>query len=119
MSNRPALLLIVSIKLKEKSNFRLFFTLPMFVVLGLLDVLDDYCELATLFCPHVSYQTATGERKDVSASFRMVSGILMGSMWELAFKTGPLDLVDVDVRNKESAVKVKVLNALRQREKLI
>lgn len=109
MSNRPVLLLIVSIKLKEKSNFRLFFTLPMFVVLDLLDVLDDYCELAALFCPRASYRTAGGETQYVTSSLRMVSGILMGSMWELAFRTGPLDMVDVDVRDKNSAVKVKVL----------
>ncbi|MEL7609989.1 MAG: hypothetical protein AAGU74_10820 [Bacillota bacterium] len=109
MSNKPVLLLILSVGLKGKSKFRLFFTLPLFVVLALLDALDDLCELATVFCPRVSYRAANGEKRTLAAVLRPTSAVLTGCVWELAFHTGPLDMVDVDVKDKGSTVKVKVL----------
>ena len=109
MSNRPVLLLIVSVRIKGKSNFQLFFTLPLFVVLALLDTLDDFCELAVLFFPRVSYRAADGEKRTLAAALRSTSAVLTGCMWELAFHTGPLDMADVDVKHKGSIVKVRVL----------
>lgn len=109
MSNRPALLLLISVRVGEKSKVRLFLPLPLWVVLALLDVLDDYAEIAALFCGSVSYRTADGGKQTASAALRMVSGILTGCMWELAFETGPLDMVDIDVQNKKGPVRVRVL----------
>lgn len=109
MSNRSALLLIISVRVEGKSKVRLFLPLPLWVVLALLDVLDDFAELAALFCGNVSYRTADGGKQTAPAAMRTVSGILTGCMWELAFETGPLDMIDIDVKGAKGAVKVKVL----------
>ena len=106
-------MLIVSVRIKGKSNFRLFFTLPLFVVLALSDMLDDLCELVALFCPRVSYRAADGTQRTLAAALRPTSAVLTGCMWELAFHTGPLDMVDVDVKNKGSIVTGQSAYALR------
>lgn len=109
MSNRPALLLIISVRVEGKSNVRLFLPLPLWVVLALLDVLDDFAVIASVFCRNISYRTADGGKQTAPAALSMVSGILTGCMWELMFETGPLDMVDIDVKEKNGPVRVRVL----------
>ena len=108
MSNRPTFFLIVSVKAGKK-GVRFFFMLPMWLILDFLDVLDDICELTALFCKNVTYRTLDGSKQTLSDSLRMTSGLMNGILWELAFETGPLDMVDIDVTEKNDIVKVKVL----------
>lgn len=108
MSNRPAMLLWISIKVNGKSRFRFFLALPIFVALALADMLDDMGALAAVFFPRISIKTAGNRERTVSSMIHTVTGTLFDFLWEFIFVTGPLDLVDVDVQNKRGTVKVKV-----------
>lgn len=109
MSNRPTLFFLMSIRVAGKRKFRFFLLLPMWVVLDLTDVLDDLCRIAAAFCKNVSYRTIANGRQFVPDTLRTTSAVLTGCVMELAFETGPLDIVDIDVQKNRETVKLKVL----------
>ncbi len=109
MSNRPVFFLCFRIRVKQKSKFGLAFALPLFLAFAFLDTLDDFAELAKLFAPRAAITTAKAGRQTVAQWSASVTGSLMGVLWELAMKTGPLDLVDVDVNDKHGSVLFKLM----------
>ena len=109
MSNRPVFFLCFRIRVKQKSKFGLAFALPLFLAFAFLDTLDDFAELAKLFAPRAAITTAKAGRQTVAQWSASVTGSLMGMLWELAMKTGPLDLVDVDVNDKHGSVLFKLM----------
>lgn len=111
MWNKQVFLFIFSINIKNKTQkrVRLFFALPVFVVLSLIDMFDDMCILFSVLCPNASYKTSENGIQPISKLTRTISGTVFDFAWEFAFKTGPMDFVDVDVENKNELVKVKIL----------
>ena len=109
MSNRPTLFFVLSLGVGEKRNFRLFFLLPMWVALDLADALDDFCRIAAVLCKNAGYRTIENKKQAVSDTLRTTCGVLTGCMMELAFETGPLDIVDIDVNDRHGAVRLKLL----------
>lgn len=109
MSNRPVFLLFVRIRIKGKSRFRFSLPLPLYVGLAFADMLDDLGALTALFCPRVSFQTASNGEQLVSSLVRTITGTIFDFLWELVFFTGPLDLVDIDVEDESDTVQIKVM----------
>lgn len=109
MSNRPVFFLCFRIRVKQNSRFGFAFALPLFLAFAFLDTLDDFTELAKLFAPRAAITTAKAGRRTVAQWSASITGSLMEVLWELAMKTGPLDLVDVDVKNKRGSVLFKLM----------
>ncbi len=85
-----------------RRGFRLWLALPMPVLLMFVDMAED---LALLFSPFVNGKKASRRAKLVWAGMRILHAFAL----ELCFETGPADFVDVDVREKDEAVRVRVL----------
>ncbi len=109
MSNRPVFFLCFRLRVREKARFGFAFALPFFVLFAFVDVLDDIAQLAKLFAPRATITTAKDGERSAAAWCKSVTGSIMDLLWELAMKTGPLDLVDVDVTDKRGSVLVKLL----------
>lgn len=107
MSNRPVFFLYTRVRVRKKVNF--VFLFPFFILFAFVDVLDDIAQLVKLFSPRASILPEAGEGRSAAAWVASITGILLDLIWELAMKTGPLDLVDVDIRDKDESVLVKVL----------
>lgn len=111
MWNKYVCLLIASINIKprHKARFRMFFALPVFIILAFMDMLDDLSFLFAKICPYVTYKTAGNGVQSMPEAIRTLSGTLADFAWELAFEIGPYDFVDVDVKGKNELVRVKIL----------
>ena len=109
MSNRPVFFLYMRVQVKEKAKFRFAFVLPFFILFAFVDVLDDIAQLIKLFTPRASIMMAKEGERSAAAWCESITGTVMDLLWELAMKSGPLDLVDVDIKDKDSSVLVKVL----------
>ncbi len=109
MSSRPTLFFLMSMRVGGKQKFRFFLLLPMWVVLDLTDMLDDLCRITAAFCRNVSYRTIGNGRQFLPDTLRATSAALSGCVMELAFETGPLDIVDIDVWKNRETVKLKLL----------
>lgn len=111
MLNRPVFFFIVSVSFKRKKlkkngkprRFKLILPMPMYLLIMLLDIADDFVELGRLLSfgaiKKLKWEMLTNGAIKVSKAV----------MFELIFSTGPLDLVDVDCGDKENNVKVRCL----------
>ena len=111
MLNRPVFFFIVSVSFKRKKlkkngkprRFKLILPMPMYLLIMLLDIADDFVELGRLLSfgaiKKLKWEMLTNGAIKVSKAV----------MFELVFSTGPLDLVDVDCGDKENNVKVRCL----------
>ena len=109
MLNRPVFFLYTRVRVKEKAKFHFAFALPFFILFAFVDVLDDIAQLVKLFTPRASIMTAKEGERSAAAWCASITGSILDILWELAMKTGPIDLVDVDVKDKDGSVLVKVL----------
>ncbi len=109
MSNRPVFFLYTRVRVREKAKFHFAFVLPFFILFAFVDVLDDIGQLVKLFSPRANIHMAKEGERSAAAWIASVTGSILDLLWELAMKTGPLDLVDVDVKDKDESVLVKVL----------
>ena len=107
MSNRPVFFLYTRVRVRKKAN--LVFLFPFFILFAFVDILDDIAQLIKVFSPRAGALPETGETHTAAAWVASITGILLDLTWELAMKTGPLDLVDVDIRDKDESILVKVL----------
>lgn len=89
MSNRPALFLYLRLRHRKEKTHGIRVVLPLFVAFALVDMLEDWADLAALFRP----RSDAGFLRTVRAASQV--------FWELAFRTGPLDLVDIDIQRGE------------------
>lgn len=108
MSNRPVFFLCFRLRVREKAKFGFACALPFFVLFSLVDMLDDFTQLAKLFAPRAAIAPSKDGKRSI-ARCKSLAGIIMDLLWELAMETGPLDLVDVDVTDKSGSVLVKLL----------
>ena len=92
MSNRPVFFLCLHLRHKKEKPFRFFFALPLFVVFALADMLEDWAEIASLFRPR--------NKCAFTQTARAVSNVI----WEFAFHTGPLDIVNIDVQSEKETL---------------
>ncbi|HKM32084.1 MAG TPA: hypothetical protein VJX95_00790 [Oscillospiraceae bacterium] len=111
MLSRPVFFFIVSVSFKRKKlkkngkprRFRLILPMPMYLLVMLLDIADDFVELGRLLSfgaiKRLKWEMLTNGAIKVSKAV----------LFELVFDTGPLDLVDVDCGDKENNVKVRCL----------
>ena len=91
-----------SAKDKKQRGFHLWLAFPMPILLMFVDMADD---LVLLISPFVKGRQAKHSTKLVWALMRFLKEFAM----ELCFETGPTDFVDVDVRDKDETVRVRVL----------
>jgi len=89
-------------KEKKRRGFGLWLALPMPVLLMFVDIAED---LALLISPFVNSKKAGRNTKLVWSGIRFLKAFAL----ELCFETGPTDFVDVDVREKDAVVRVRVL----------
>jgi hypothetical protein len=89
-------------KERKRHGFGLWLAMPMPVLLMFVDMAED---LALLISPFVSGKKASRNTKLVWSGLRFLKEFAL----ELCFETGPTDFVDVDVREKDEAVRVRVL----------
>lgn len=103
MSNRHAFLLWVSVSIKGAHNFRLFIPIPLFLLLGFADFLED----ASMLVPFVLKKSHV--KKVSPAEAKQIAAVCVELIRELALRAEPIDLVDVDVHDVMNHVKVKCL----------
>jgi len=119
MSNRPVFLLWISVHVEGQRHFRLFIPVPLFLLLMLSDIAEDFSCLAPLFFRN-RFEKHRGENRhapgqtaacpEVSpALIRNAASVFSVFMRELVFHTGPLDLADIDVRDENGTVRVRCL----------
>lgn len=104
MSNRPALFLLVSVKVTKGRNFRLVLPLPVFVVYTFFEMMLDIADFASLFVPKNKKSQSCGKSK---TSFSAVhSGMICAHLVikDLFTIKAPWELCSIDTDD----VKVKV-----------
>lgn len=89
-------------KNKKQRGFRLWLAFPMPVLLMFVDMAEDFVLLAS---PFINNRNAKHSTKLVWALMRFLKEFAM----ELCFETGPTDFVDVDVREADETVRVRVI----------
>ncbi|HWR19033.1 MAG TPA: hypothetical protein VN608_05375 [Clostridia bacterium] len=87
---------------KKQRGFLFWLALPMPVLLMFVDMAED---LVLLISPFINSSKAKHSTKLVWALMRFLKEFAM----ELCFETGPTDFVDVDVRETDENVRVRVL----------
>lgn len=108
MWNRPVLFLWISVDVRKNRRFRVSFPVAIYSLFGLIDAAEDLLELAGIL-------TINGRigHKEPGRSLALAKGWLYTSrevLRELVFFTGPVDLVDIDVDEKDGRrVKIKCL----------
>lgn len=93
MSNRRAFLIWIAVR--AGNRFRLALPIPLFLLLGVTDFLED----AALFIP--ATYTEKSEKKLSSGSAKQLVLACADLLRELALHSEPIDLVDIDVSEGE------------------
>lgn len=100
--NRPVVLLWVSVDIRSEKNIRFKFPLFLPSLLMTADILEDMANFGKLFIRGKTFGKDNISFEDL-AGYTLIFKKLMLSF---LFETGPLDLVDVDVKNKDDWVRV-------------
>ncbi|HWR22238.1 MAG TPA: hypothetical protein VN366_02075 [Feifaniaceae bacterium] len=109
MSNRPVFFLCFRIRVRKEKKFGFAFALPLFTLFAYADMLDDFAQLTKLFTPRAAAAAVKTGAQAAAKWSVSVTGSLMEALWELAVRTGPLDIVDADVTDKNGSVLFKLM----------
>ena len=103
------MVLWVSVRISGRHRFRLSLPIPIFLLLMLGDVMEDYAALLPAFWHGYGKE---GHKHEDPATPVKIKNILIGvsgALHELVLHAGPLDLVDADIESEEGHVAVKCL----------
>jgi hypothetical protein len=103
MSSRKAILLWVSVNVKAKRSIRFALPVPLFILLLISDILED----SAFFIPAIKNTKNGGKLSPASAKQLVIASA--GFLREIALKTEPFDLADIDITDGDKRVIVKCL----------
>jgi len=104
MSNRRAILIYFSLKIRSERSFRFSFPFPLIFFLSISDLLED----AAFFIPPVSKNSEAGKLSPSAA--RQIIQTCADLLRSFALKSEPLDFLDIDVNEdgKRFALKLSL-----------
>ncbi|MCX7614824.1 MAG: hypothetical protein N2Z65_03605 [Clostridiales bacterium] len=102
MSNRHAFLLWLSVSIKGAHCIRIVLPIPLLILLGLADILEDLSTFIPIFYHR-------NEKRLSPEYVKQITVACVELLREIALHTEPVDLVDVDVMDEWNHVKVKCL----------
>ena len=91
MSNRSALLIWISLRIKSKRNFRIAFPIPLLMFLCISDFLED----VAFIIPNTYHKENVKHMSP--GAVKQVTQICADFFHELAVNTEPSDLIDIDI----------------------
>jgi hypothetical protein len=102
MLNRKAHWIIISVRIKADIRLRFTFPIPLILFIGLSEFLED----AAFFIPPM--QEKDGDKMSPSA-IRQIIQTSADLVRGFALRSEPIDFVDVDIKDGEERVMVKLL----------
>lgn len=103
MSNRRAFFLWVSVNVQGSRNFRFALPIPLYLLLGLSDMIED----AAFFVPSRHTSKKAGNMSPAAVKELMKTSV--GVLREIALNTEPFDLADIDITDGGKRIIFKCL----------